>query len=760
MKRILRAVLVVVQILATVHLSVYEAVANNMVAQAGVQVSPVPQNTGVGAIGSLPLGSNSLNLSGSAMTPLADVNAIGVLPNLQTMSVVPSQTPLRTAAVSQAQGAPVQVQPLTAAPHLPPGAAAPLHKAVEVQQGPKTLVETSKQVSEALELPGLKEEAGSEASKGASETVFAALSGERLIQASGEADVTPARGTPDIVAAASRLIKLQQNGPVRQNPNDVPRVKGAETAGRAPSRISGFVTTPVARVAAGVAMGAALAAALPWLAANVGVVAAAGSITLSVIGIPQLIHNFRAGREGVKDLAIGSPLIWFAAATLLSVVSIGQGSSLWWNFANLAGVAESMMVLGQINFYKRDAKALKATLLTAAAVLAPLPLIAAQLIFPLSTWVSAAFTAAMGLLWVLNWPQVRQNYRLFKDEGRPPKGIAPLYPALVVLGSLMHLYAALMGGDLRWAMNAIIAIVTAGTVLAQIYAPGIANTLVGPLVRLSEIIRSRPQPRSVDLAGRSRKLVAAAFKKAGGLSVKAGDQKAALEEVLARAQELQGRSLVYLEAPTATGKSTLAENIKRLLGSRIQVFPVVRQPESLYMDRIASDIRSLLEGKRIELPVHDMETETTRFESGEYMELGPSQVLIVDSIYDSHERLIEAGAGHQSLNVYLTAPATARLARRIARDMVQRGLSAERNLSHWGDVLHNERRHILPLREKADVVVDMFSDAEMDRLQDALAGLLAQEWAARGHKPAFTRLFLQRIRESIKADQEEQAARR
>ena len=749
-----------------------------MLAQAGVQVSPVPQNTGVSAIGSLPLGSNSLSVNPASMAPLANISAMGVLPNLQTISVIPSQTQLRTEAVAQTQAMPVLQQPTLRmhAPQAAPNTAQ--HGGAPAPAAPVSLIETSKRVSETLELPGLKEEAGSEASKGAAETTFAALTGERFIQTSGEADATPVRGTPDLGSAVSKLIELQKNGPVKQNPNDVPKVKAAESAGRAPSRAAEIFAKPAVRIAAGAALAAALTAALPLLAANVGVVAAAGSITLSVIGIPQIIHNFRAGREGVKDLAIGSPLIWFAAATLLSVVSIGQGSSLWWNAANLAGAAESMMVLGQINFYKRDAKALKATLLTAAAVLAPLPLIAAQLVFPLSAWVSAAFTVAMGLLWVLNWPQVRQNYNLFKSEGRPPKGIAPLYPALVVLGSLLHLYAALMGGDLRWAMNAIIAIVTAGMVLGQIYAPKIANALVGPLVRISERIQLRPHAKPLDMAGRAAKLVAAAFKKAGGLPIKAGDQKAALEEVLVRAQELQGRSLIYLEAPTAAGKSTLAENLKKTLGGRIQVFPVDRyfkpaaevpkglsgqpdfdQPDSLYMDRVASDIKALLEGKRVELPIHDTATETTRFDSGEFLTLGPNQVLIVDSIYASHESLLQAGAGHPSLNVYLTAPATARLARRIARDIVQRGLSAERNLNHWGDVLHNERLFILPLRQKADVVVDMFSDEEIAKLQDALADLLVQEWTARGMNPKFTRLFLQRIRESIQADQTEQAGK-
>ena len=45
---------------------------------------------------------------------------------------------------------------------------------------------------------------------------------------------------------------------------------------------------------------------------------------------------------------------------------IGQGSSLWWNVANLAGVAESATVLGQINFHQRSARDLKLTALTVA----------------------------------------------------------------------------------------------------------------------------------------------------------------------------------------------------------------------------------------------------------------------------------------------------------------------------------------------------------------------------------------------------------
>ena len=118
--------------------------------------------------------------------------------------------------------------------------------------------------------------------------------------------------------------------------------------------------------------------------------------------------------------------------------------------------------------------------------MAPVPLIFLHALFPLAVWLNAAFWAAMGLLWVLNWPQIRQNYSIYKSEGRAPKGISPLYPALVMAGSILHLYAAVMGGDVRWAVNASIAILTSGAVLAQIYFPRAANAALGPLVKLSE----------------------------------------------------------------------------------------------------------------------------------------------------------------------------------------------------------------------------------------------------------------------------------
>ncbi|MBI2387425.1 MAG: nucleoside monophosphate kinase [Elusimicrobia bacterium] len=600
---------------------------------------------------------------------------------------------------------------------------------------------------------------------------FAALYPEALIEGGRGTLADPVRAP-----AATARRAVFRFAPVAAAKNDAP-LPVETPAAKTPASAKPFWHRPLVRAAAfaGVAVVAALG---PLLAANVGVVAAAGSAALSVIGIPQIWKNFKGGKDGVKDLAIASPLIWFAAAALLSVVSIGSGASLWWNLANVAGVVESGVVVGQINWHKRDRKELKATALTALAVLAPLPLIAGAIFMPLSAWLTASFTAAMGLLWVLNWPQIRRNVKIFAREGRAPQGIAPMYPALVVAGSLLHLYAAVMGGDVRWAVNAAIGILTAAIVLSQIYAPKAANSLIGPLVRLVDrLTPGKAAAGPAALKAKAKALIAPLLP--AGLSRHAAtDGGKAMARALEAARGLPGRSVVFLEAPTAAGKSTLAEGLKTTLGERVKVFPVDRyfkpkaevpmgpdgqpdfdRPDSLYLDRVADDIRTLLAGGKVELPLNDMATQTTRFDSGEYLTLGADEVLVVDSIYASHDKLIKAAEGAATLNVYLDAPAVIRLARRLRRDRLERGISAETNLKRWPVILQDEKEFILPLKRRADFVVNLIGAEEIGRLADTYGDVLAAEWTAKGEDPALTARFLEGVRSSLLADRSSRALR-
>ncbi len=243
------------------------------------------------------------------------------------------------------------------------------------------------------------------------------------------------------------------------------------------------------------AAGSAVTFLAPWLWVNPQIAAIAGTVLLSAIGLPQIYKNFRQGAQGTKDLAIKSYLIWFGASVFLTIASVLNGSSIWWVAANVAGVVESLAVILQLNFHRKGKEALK-SLLAVAAPLAPVPLIAAGLLMPAATWASAAFFSAMALIFVLNLPQIQQNYSLYDEQGRGPSGLAPLYPALVALGSVLHLFVAASSGDLFWMINGAVAIATAGIVLLQIYAPHFINPLIRPAMRALLKIRRKRSSKS------------------------------------------------------------------------------------------------------------------------------------------------------------------------------------------------------------------------------------------------------------------------
>ncbi|MFA6030674.1 MAG: hypothetical protein WC969_12525 [Elusimicrobiota bacterium] len=738
-----------------------QQVSGQSVQSVPVGVAPVP---GLGAAAIIP-GTSLAPLSAVQTLPVLSNAPVLVLPQAGSRALVPSaaRMPTLTRAALPA------VQPAALPSAVVPGAVLAAPTAVETLPGAApTVAETVKSVGQALESSGLAKEAPAESSKGAADKVFAALRGERLIEGVGEVS------SPETVQAGTLSGRLRAALGARLAVSETASPAPIETAALpspAPAQAP-FWRSRTFKAVAGLAATAAVSAVLPLLSPYVGVVAAVGSLTLSSIGIPWIIQNFKSKPEDVKDVVMAGPLMWFAAASLLTLVSMGQGSSWLWNSANIAGIVESLTVIAQLNYFKKDPGTVKATLATVVGVSAVVALIASQVLMPLSVGLTAAFSAAMAVLWVLDAPQIRQNYHIFKNEGRAPQGISTLNKVLLVFGSLLHLYAALMGGDLRWAINASVAIVMSSIVLSQMYLPRAANAVLGPVVWAAEkvlgLFSRRTAAAPID---RARALVASEFQGTDYLRFKGADVDAKIAGILAKARALPGRSVIFLEAPTAAGKSTLARELAKSLAGRLVVFPVDNyyrpgpevpkdlegrpdfdQPQSLYLERAASDVKTLLAGGRIELPYHDTAAETTRFDTGKYLQLDADDVLVVDSIYASHEAFLKAAEGRRSLNVYLTAPTAVRLARRLKRDRVERGISVERNLNGWANILFNERTHILPLQAKADVVLNMMSEEELRNLPDSFAEILAQEWAAGGSEAKLTELYLRMLRASIKAD--------
>lgn len=230
------------------------------------------------------------------------------------------------------------------------------------------------------------------------------------------------------------------------------------------------------------ALSVAAAGAVALAVTHPTVAAAIGSAELSILGIPQLVKNFRE-RASARDVSLETTLIWFFVAFFLSLVSWIRQSSGWYILINVAGVAESAALLAQINVYARPEGALRKSVLSAlgAALAAFLALRGAA--FTAATWAYLLFPAAMGLLIVMNVPQVIKNYELYRREASAPK-ITPYYPTLVVTGSFLQLIAALRFGDLFWAFNSLVAVVSASVILGQILLPGSTNLILEPVAEL------------------------------------------------------------------------------------------------------------------------------------------------------------------------------------------------------------------------------------------------------------------------------------
>ncbi|MBQ7529982.1 hypothetical protein IJT10_08830 [bacterium] len=144
--------------------------------------------------------------------------------------------------------------------------------------------------------------------------------------------------------------------------------------------------------------------------------------------------------------------------------------------------------------------------------------------------------------------------------------------------------------------------------------------------------------------------------------------------------------------------------------------------EALNVERIKSDLRSLIEGKPTSIPHYDFvrqapcskEKETT-------MQLRDDQILLIEGIHGLNPVITNSVPKERAFSVFVSAlpqlsldhvnrvPTTyARLLRRIIRDRRYRGISAESTILRWPSVRRGENKHIFPYQHLADA---MFNSA-------------------------------------------------
>jgi len=188
-------------------------------------------------------------------------------------------------------------------------------------------------------------------------------------------------------------------------------------------------------------------------------------------------------------------------------------------------------------------------------------------------------------------------------------------------------------------------------------------------------------------------------------------------------------SLVAIGGPSCSGKTTLAAMLADRLGEGKAVMlaqdsfyrdiahlPLAERerhnfdaPEAVDVEALVSAASCLLQGRPATVPVYDFarhcRIEKTR-------SLAPAPVVIVEGTLALHWSGIRSAA---RIRVYVDADAALCLARRIERDVAERGRTRDSVVAQWhATVLPMYDRFVAPSRRHADVIV------EQDGLADAL----------------------------------------
>ncbi len=235
------------------------------------------------------------------------------------------------------------------------------------------------------------------------------------------------------------------------------------------------------------------------------------------------------------------------------------------------------------------------------------------------------------------------------------------------------------------------------------------------------------------------------------------------ERIAAIAHEIAERRgqvrLVLIAGPSASGKTTFSKRLSiQLLAHGIRPFPLALDDYFVDRDKTPRDekgdydfealealdlpyfneqLLALMEGKEVQLPRFDFQAGVRR--EGPVVQLSPDHVILVEGIHGLNPRLVPAIPREWTYRIYVSAltqlnidrhnrvPTTdTRLLRRIVRDSIYRGYTAEDTLNRWESVRRGEKRHIFPYQEHADVMFNSALVYELAVLKPLVEPLLLQ----------------------------------
>lgn len=177
--------------------------------------------------------------------------------------------------------------------------------------------------------------------------------------------------------------------------------------------------------------------------------------------------------------------------------------------------------------------------------------------------------------------------------------------------------------------------------------------------------------------------------------------------------------IIGIAGGTASGKSTLASEIKKEFGENVVIIPhdcyykslsnitlAQREqrnydcPEAYETDLLIKDIKSLISGKSIQRPIYSY---TERLRQEETVLIQPAPIIIIEGILVlENEELFNL----MDIKIFVDTDADIRLTRLLDRDIKERGLNLDYIISKYKDTLKPmHEKYVEPCKKKADIII-------------------------------------------------------
>ncbi len=200
--------------------------------------------------------------------------------------------------------------------------------------------------------------------------------------------------------------------------------------------------------------------------------------------------------------------------------------------------------------------------------------------------------------------------------------------------------------------------------------------------------------------------------------------------------------IVGVAGGTASGKTTIVNQIAEYFGKDIVVISHdsyykahdemsyeershlnYDHPDSFESERMANDIRDLIKGHTIEVPVYDY---TIHNRSDRTITVVPKPVIIIEGILVLENKELR---DLMDAKIYVDTDADERLMRRIRRDMAERARSIESIMGQYAATvkpMHEE--FVEPSKKYADIIIPRGGGNEtgIGMLMEYLKHLIAQ----------------------------------